>query len=549
MPLDSLDPAAAGAVLDRVFDGWRPDGPGGGVAVLRGGEVLVRRGFGLADLEHGVPVGEATRFHVASISKTFCAAAVLSLAAEGRLSLDDDVRRWVPQLWTPAPVTLRHLLSMTSGLRDTGELFRLAGVFYDHPRTLDDNLAMLLSQRSLSFPTGQRFVYTNVNFMLASRIAELVSGLRFQELLAERFFRPLGLADTAVKDGPTEFHARLASPYVPLPEGGWAKGLWGFGSLGAGALVSSVPDIARWLAFLRSRPDLLGPMSEPARAADGGRLNYGLGLQVRRWRGLDVLGHGGSHIGYKAYAALVPALDLGLVLLANREDTDPDRRVREILDGLAGDRMPEAHPRARAKAAAHPAATPAIDGLYLDAASGETLTLKASDGAVETSKLGIAHAMVPEGAPDDAPGGGGFADPWPILPARVRLEPRPGGGRPRVRLWFGGQTGTFEPVDAPWSPSPADLAAYEGRYRSAETRSDVHVGLDGDRLAVALGAPFHARAVLPAEPVAPGIFRLRSERPGFPFELALRIDPVAGRLLLSSDRLKDAAFDRVEEDA
>jgi CubicO group peptidase (beta-lactamase class C family) len=545
MPLDSLDPAAAGAAIDRVFDGWGPDGPGGGVALLRGGEVLVQRAYGLADLEHRVPVAGDTRFHVASISKTFCAAAVLSLAAEGRLSLDEDVRRWVPDLWAPAPVTLRHLLSMTSGLRDSGELFRLAGVFYDHPRTLDDNLAMLLSQRSLSFPTGQRFIYTNVNFMLASRIAELASGLGFRELLAERFFRPLGLSDTAVKDGPTEFHARLASPYVPLPDGGWAKGLWGFGSLGAGALVSSVPDVARWLGFLRSRPDLLGPMSEPARAADGGRLNYGLGLQVRRWRGLDVLGHGGSHIGYKAYAALVPALDLGLVLLTNREDTDPDRRVREVLDALAGDRMPDEHPRARAKALAHPAATPAIDGLYLDRASGETLTLKAADGAVETSKLGIAHVMVPDGGPD----GAGFADPWPILPARIRLEPRPGGGRPRVRLWFGGQTGAFEPVEEPWAPSVADLAACEGRYRSAETRSDVHVRLSGGRLAVALGAPFHGRAELPAEPVAPGIFRLRSDRPGFPFELALRIDPVAGRLVLSSDRLKDAAFDRVEEDA
>lgn len=537
MPLDTTD--AAAAALDRVFAGWGPDAPGGAVALLRGGEVAVHRRYGLADLEHGVPVGPDTRFHVASISKTFCAALALTLEAEGRLSLDDDVRRWVPSVRAPGPVTLRRLLSMTSGLRDTGELFRLAGVFHDHPRTLDDNLALLAAQRGLSFPTGQRFVYTNVNFMLASRVAELAGGASFAELLADRFLRPLGMADTAVKDAPHEVHARLASPYVPLAGGGWAKGMWGFSSLGAGALVSSVADIARWLAFLRSRPDLLGPMSRPAEAADGGRLNYGLGMQVRRWRGAEVLGHGGSHAGYKAYAALAPSLDLGIVLLSNREDAEPDRRVREILDAVAGDALPEPHPAEQARAAAHPAATPALDGLYLDRASGETLTIRAADGVVATEKLGVAHAMVPDGD--------GFADPWPILPARIRLEPRPGGGRPDVRLWFGGQAGLFEPV-GPWTPSPAELAAAEGRYRSPDTGAEVAVALRGDALEVRLGPAFHARAVLPATPVAPGIFRLRAAPYVFPFELSMRVDPAAGRLLLGSDRLKDVPFDRVEDE-
>jgi CubicO group peptidase (beta-lactamase class C family) len=531
------DPAAA---LDRIFAPWSaPDAPGASVALLQGGEVVVHRCYGAASIEHGLPTAPDGRFHVASITKTFCAAALVRLANEGRVSLDDAIRAHVPELRTPGPISLRRLLSMTSGLRDSGEVMRLRGVWYRQPRTMQDQIDLLCAQSGMSFPTGERFIYTNVNFMLATRVIERVTGMGFEAHLRQAFLDPLGMTDTLLREDDELVVPRLATPYVPQPGGPPTLGRWAFGFGGAGSMVSSVADLVRWLAFLRATPDLLGPMRERAMLNDGTPVNYGLGLQIRRWRGLTVLGHGGSLPGWRAYAALVPDRDMGLVLLTNRDDADPDTKVREILDAVLGGEIPDPHPHAAAAIRAHPAAVPAIDGLYLDQGSGEVLRLQAKEGRIEGEKLGIVHQFTPDAHGD------GFADAWPLMPARLRLEPAADGGRPTAHLWYAGQTGAFAPLETVASPDLADLV---GTYANAELRSEVVISNRGGQMHVHYGPAFHGASGAPAIAVAPDVFWVRVTTPGLRYEHAVRFRRDGGRVtavVISSDRVKDVPFNRV----
>ena len=190
---------APDARVDSIFAAYdRPDAPGCAVGVYRDGRIQYARGYGLADLEHRVPITPATVFDIGSTSKQFTAATILLLEQEGKLSLDDDVRRFLPEL--PAyerPITIRHLLHHTSGLRDYIGLLRLAGVRTDDVATADDALQMLVRQRALNFAPGDEHLYSNSGYFLLSLIVERAAGRSLRDEARDRIFAPLGMTRTA----------------------------------------------------------------------------------------------------------------------------------------------------------------------------------------------------------------------------------------------------------------------------------------------------------------------------------------------------------------
>ncbi|MBN8892552.1 MAG: hypothetical protein BGP12_05490 [Rhodospirillales bacterium 70-18] len=529
---------AVAARIDALFADWRDDAPGGSLTLLRGGEPVLRRCFGRANLEHAVPVTAETRFHIASVTKTFVGAACALLHHQGRLDLDGDVRDWVPELRPESTVTLRHLLTMTSGLRDSMESMVARGVWFRYPRSSQDLLDLVFAQTTQSFPTAARWSYTNINFNLLALVIERVSGQGFDEFLAETFWQPLGMHDTLLRDSNTQAVARLADAYVAGP-GGWEKGTWAFGLSGAGGLVSTQGDLVRWQGMFRAGglhgAPIVTLMSERGTLRDGARPYYGLGLGVRPYRGVTVLSHSGGLPGYKAMFARVPECDFALVLLCNREDADPGARLRRILDICLEDEFPEPSPEMARPVAMPPAG---IDGRYLDPISGEVATLAVDGGVVKLEKLGTALAL----RPDET---GGFSDGWGNFLATVRLVARPAGGRPDLHLDFGGQCGVFAPV-APHVP--ADLAACTGLYRNAEMRGDMEVFVRDGLPLLRFGPAFHREAELALEPVAQDVFLARHERPWGAASYAVRFLRHAGAVeavLVSSDRLKDIRFVRV----
>jgi CubicO group peptidase (beta-lactamase class C family) len=220
----SLEPAMA-TRIDSVFAPYTaPGSPGCAVGVYRGGAIAFARGYGLADLQHGAPITPRTPFTTGSLSKQFTAASVLWLAREGKLSLDDPVRRHVPELdpmHDAGPVTVRQLIHHTSGMRDWWALVDLAGMRFDDGYRPDDVLALAARQKALNFPPGTAYAYSNTSYIVLGLIVQRVSGVSLRAFADSVFFRPLGMPVTRFLDDHTELIVDRAAAYAPRA-GGYA---------------------------------------------------------------------------------------------------------------------------------------------------------------------------------------------------------------------------------------------------------------------------------------------------------------------------------------
>jgi CubicO group peptidase (beta-lactamase class C family) len=535
------------AAIDRLID-QRADEPGIAVSVTRGPEIVARRCAGLADLAHRVPIGSETRFHVVSVSKTFMAAVVLVLAARGALKLDDDVRRHLPEL--PAAVspdgalTIRHLLSMTSGLRDVLEIERLRGVWDSSPSRAGDLLDLTCRLTSVSAPPGAQYMYANVNAVLLEEIVARASGMPAEGFRRAALYEPLRLVATGARPHDGIAMPDLAEPYVPDGAGRWSRATDLLG-IAADPLTTSLDDLTRWLLALRSGEiggvPVTAAMAEPTRLRDGTPVHYGLGLAVRRYRGLTVLCHSGSQPGYKTHIAHVPERDVGLVILSNREDARPTALATAIMDEAIAD-FPAPHPagaaRPRFEAAGFtPEQTKALEGTYVDRDAGEWVSLAIEDGVVRGETLGDPVFLYHEQ-------GGVFRhgdDYRAIVPAELCIEVGPRGTEVSGRLILGGQMLTLKRCDPP-RYSPDALAAFTGDYESREISSRHTISVHGVELIVEYGLGCDAERAFVMEPIAPDVFLVRPTAPGIAYRHVFRFDrDAAGRVtsaVVTMERLK-----------
>ena len=536
--------------IDSLLAGWdAPGEPGGTLAILRGGAVVHQRCFGLASIELGVRNKPETRFHIASITKTFVAAASALLVERGKLDLDEDVRGIIPELKVDRPVPVRRMLGMTSGLRDSWELMQLSGVGTDQARTLDDYLDIAFNQRHFSFPVGERNVYTNINFILMALAVERRSGRPFASFLADEVLNPLGMTATRLRDEPGDVAEGLANSYLPKAGGGWLKGVFNIGLGGAGGLISNLPDLVRWQGMFRSggigKAQIARLMATPGKLADGTPTNYGLGLSIRKYRGLDVWCHGGGLPGFRSIFAYMPGADFGVVLLSNRDDADTYRRFTEIADIALADEFPEASPSAlgadRMKKVSIPGvALASLDGRYVDRDSGEVMILKVKESAIEADKNG--HALVLRSI-----GSNRFIESWANVDTTAAIEAGPNKA-PVVRMNFGGQKCVFDPAPV-YEPSVATLDACVGSYVSEELATTFAVFRDKAGLMLKLGPGFQRQALVSLEPLGPDRFVGRTQLwQGWWVVHAVRMIRERGRvvaMLVSSDRMKDVRLERV----
>lgn len=309
--------------LEALMRDYRGQVPGASVLVLRDGQPLVRRGWGLADLEAGIPAGPHTNYRLASVTKQFTAAAVLLLAEDGRLSLDDPVRRWLPSLPPAADaVTLRHLLSHTSGLVDYEDVMPEGQDQQVHDA---DVLRLLEGQDRTCFPPGTAYRYSNSGYALLALVVERASGLDFATFLHRRIFRPLGMAGTVAHREGVDVVAHRAWGYS-LVDGAWVRTDQSPTSavLGDGGIYSNLDDLARWDAALYDdrllRPESLALMFSPATATDEPDVpHYGFGWRLNG----DSVWHSGETIGFRNVIVRWPRQRLTVVVLTNRNDPEP----------------------------------------------------------------------------------------------------------------------------------------------------------------------------------------------------------------------------------
>ena len=340
------------ARVDEVFARWTNETPGCAVGVGLDGKAVLAKAYGMADLEHGVANATDTIFEAGSVSKQFTAAAVLILAEDGKLSLDDPVRTYVPELPDyGAPLTIRHMLTHTSGLRDWGSLAGMGGWprgdrVHTHAHVVD----ILSRQTALNFPPGTRWSYSNSGYNLAAVIVSRVSGMSFAEFSRTRIFEPLGMASTSWRDDYTRIVPKRAVAYAGGRGGGGYRLDMPFENVhGNGGLLTTVGDLLTWNEHL-DRPSPanaahVGRQHEPAVLSTGRTLEYAYGLYVRPYKGVKEVSHSGSTAGYRAFLTRFPDQRVSVAVLCNAGNANATQFAHAVSDIYLGDRINESAPR------------------------------------------------------------------------------------------------------------------------------------------------------------------------------------------------------------
>jgi CubicO group peptidase (beta-lactamase class C family) len=472
---------SAAAHTDRIFAQWdRSDSPGCAVGVFRDGRIAYARGYGMANLELGVALSPQSVLDIGSTSKQFTAMAVVLLARQGKLSLDDDIRKHIPEL--PAygkTVTIRHILTHTSGLRDYLTLWYLAGIDDADFTTEAEALEIIARQKVLNFAPGEQRLYSNSGFFLASVLVERASGRSLAEFAEEHIFRPLGMRHTRFNNDHTAIIAGRATGYARRDGGGYSTSMSDFEQIGDGGVLTSIEDLQRWdenfyTGQVGGRA-AIDQLHQRAVLNSGRTESYALGLIVDTYRGLRRVRHGGSWAGYRAELMRFPDQHFSVAVLCNLARTDPTtlaRRVAEVYLAPSFAVVPDVTP-ARASSEG-PVTLAARDleryaGLYRSALTGELRRIRVRGDSLQLSDLASAVPLEPAGVDR-------FRVPGAQPDPRLRFD----ASRPRSRhlelVHASGDTLILDRVQEA-SPTARELEAYAGTYWSEEVGSEYRLGV------------------------------------------------------------------------
>jgi CubicO group peptidase (beta-lactamase class C family) len=459
-----------GAVADRVFAQWTKDTPGCAAGVAQGGRTLLTRGYGMANLETGTPITAETIFESGSVAKQFTASAILLLMHDGKLRLDDRVQKYLPELPDYGrPVTIRHLLSHTSGIREWSNLVAMNG----WPRgttaySQDDFLDVVFAQREVNYPVGDFYSYTNSGFLLLVSIIERVSGMPYTAFTAERLFKPLGMTKTSWRDDFARIVPGRAQAYSRRGNA-WATDTPFDNVVGAGGMLTTVGDWLTWNDALDKRT--LGgwwvdSLESQATLTSGRKISYAMGLTVNAWRGEREVSHSGSTGGYSTYLMRIPTRGISVAVMCNAgASSNPTAAARELAASL----IPGLPAAAVADTVAMDAANAArVAGVYRSARTYEPLF------------VGVQGPGGRGGAPVRQLRDGGLM----VGTARVVFDGnstgRPAGLR---QIATSGDTVPFTYAGSSvWTPATSELSAFTGQYRSDEIRVPWTAKVDSGRL-------------------------------------------------------------------
>ncbi|HXT26371.1 MAG TPA: serine hydrolase [Candidatus Eisenbacteria bacterium] len=342
------------AAVDEVFaDVAKPGSPGCALAVVRSGKAIYEKGYGLANIEQNVSITPQSVFDIGSTSKQFTAASILLLEKQGKLSLNDDIRKYLPEIPDYGHrITILHLLNHTSGLRDYLTLFELAGINTDSVTTDEDALAIIANQKALNFEPGSEWLYSNSGFFLLSVIVQRVSGKTLTEFATENIFAPLEMKHTVYRDSHTLIVPNRTLAYDSKEkEAGYSINVSYFEQTGDGAVHTSVEDLLKWDENFYSGKlggkEFLAEMQEPGKLNSGKPLTYAKGLVVEKYRGLPIVEHGGSWGGYRAQLLRFPEQHFSVACLCNVGNAGPEKRALRVADIYLAEEMKE--PLAREK--------------------------------------------------------------------------------------------------------------------------------------------------------------------------------------------------------
>ena len=512
--------------VDRIFEQWSSaDSPGCAVGVAKDGLTILSRAYGMADLEHGVPNTPATIFEGGSVSKQFTAAAVVLLALDGKLGVDDDVRKYIPEVPDYGhTITLRHLMNHTSGLRDWGSVADISGWGRERrAHTHADVLDIVSRQTALNFVPGHEYSYSNTGFNLLAILVDRVSGMSFAEFSRRRIFEPLGMTSTQWRDDHRRIVPGRSTAYNALDEGGFEINRAVEDVHGNGGITTTVGDLTTWNHALDN--EVFGPgftrmMLDQGELNDGSEIVYASGLRVETLGSVPAVTHTGSTAGYRAFLARYPEDRLSVALLCNVSNVSTGgtgARIARIYLGSAADDAP-----APAGVPVEASALSRLEGLYRDPVTGEPLRVSARGTRLGTERGPVFIPLSPT--------------EFQVGSLRYVFETR-GGARPVVHVEGWEYTDQrYEPVES-FDPA-TDLGQYEGTYHSDDAETTLRVQVQDGSLTV-WQRPNLTRTLEPiyvdAFDAGPWTLRFRRDGRGRVNELSLSVG-----------RVYDMRFGRVE---
>lgn len=381
----AMDTGGLERKVDQVFAAFdKPDSPGCALGVVRDGEFIYKRGYGEASLELGVPLTPESVFYMGSVSKQFTAASVVLAAEQGYLSLDDDIRKYVPELPSYGKtITLREMLHHTSGFRDVLGLLLLAGRNFEDIHPTPELLDLLSRQKALNYVPGEEYLYSNTNFFLMSVVIHRATGKPLSQFAEENIFKPLGMTHTRFYDDHTVVVPGRVPAYEPRATGGYRVD-WStnFDKVGDGGLMSSVDDLLLWDRNFYDnklgKGTLLKELQTRGVLNNGQQIQYALGLIISTYRGQPIVEHGGALFGYRTELLRFPQQKFSVITLCNVGTSNPGHLSYQVADlYLASQLSPEPLASAAANMDAQPFA-----GWYRNLESHSVLEITASKEGV-----------------------------------------------------------------------------------------------------------------------------------------------------------------------
>ena len=529
--------------VDKVFAQWdKPESPGCEVAVIKDGKIIYKRGYGMANLEHNIPMSPSSIMDTGSVSKQFTAMAIALLAEQGKISLDDDIRKYLPEIpQYEAPITIRHLVHHTSGIRDYLTLMSIAGM-RDDDHYVDGEVVSLLSrQKELNFKPGSEFLYSNSGYFLLSQITKRASGKSLREFSHENIFKPLGMTRTMFYDDHNEIVKHRAASYVPRKAGGFQIAATTLDMVGDGNVFTCVEDLFLWdQNFYHNKlgkggPDLINLVLTTGTLNSGEKIDYAFGLMIGAYNGLRIVEHGGAFVGYRAMTMRFPDQRFSVALQCNLGTMNPSSLARRIADIYLADQV---------KTETANAQTPEpkfIDltakelnersGAYRNQVNGVIWRLSVKDGKLlaelpnSSIRFGAitANEFLSIGAP-----------------ANVTLRFVNQGRSMLMRV----QRGTdkpipFEPVQLV-KPTSAQLAEYPGVYQSDEVQATYKIVLEGDKLFLRHENEFKDAPRNPLDPTTSDAFSVQ----GIGIQFTRDARKQISAFTLNAGRVKNIRFTR-----
>jgi CubicO group peptidase (beta-lactamase class C family) len=324
--------------VDELFAEWdKPNSPGCALGIIKNGKLIYKRGYGMANLDYNIPISSTTVFRIASTSKQFTAMCVVLLAELGKISLDDDIHKYLSEMPEyETPITIRHLIHHTSGIRDYLELMELAGMSDHDYYTNEEAVEMLTRQKELNFKPGDEYLYSNSGYYLLSIIVKRVSSKSLREFTEENIFKPLGMNNTHFHDDHTMIVKNRAAGYSPKKDGGYRINMTTLPMVGDGGLFTTVEDLFLWdQNFYYNKlggKDLVNQLLNLGTLNNGEKLSYAFGLEAIDYRGLKTVSHSGSMAGFRAQLIRFPEQKFSVICLANLSTINPTKLCKQVAD-------------------------------------------------------------------------------------------------------------------------------------------------------------------------------------------------------------------------